>query len=52
MEHDKQVELISAARIEVNDVYDAVRFLQKVERLLVSFLVDERDGSVVELSEH
>ena len=41
MEHHEEVELISAASLEVNHIHNAICFLEKIKCSLILFSFDE-----------
>jgi len=51
MEHNEEMEFISAARFKINDIHDTVGFLKKVKRTLVLFSLDESISAVIKLGQ-
>lgn len=52
MEHDKKVVEVSTALREINGVHYSISFLQQVQSSLVLVLLDESDGTLVQLGEN
>ncbi len=51
MEKDKQIELVSAAQLEIDDVHDPVGLLQEVKGLFPLLSFDELDSGIVQFAE-
>lgn len=51
MEHDKEMELVPAARFKIDHIHDSIRLLQQVECSFVLFALDKAISTVIELSE-
>ena len=51
MEHDEEMEFVSATRFKINDIHDTISFLQKVQSTLILFSLDESISAVVQLSQ-
>lgn len=50
MEHYEEVVLIASAQVEVDNVHDSIRLLQKIQCPLVLFPFDELVGRVIQFS--